>query len=99
MEKTDHLFKNKSILSLKKIEDLNLKEEAAVAELVQLILILSSFVKQMTALMLVLVFLMAITLVKGLPFVQVDLCPNSIETSELPFDWEDNLRVQYMNDG
>ena len=93
------LFKNKSILSLKKIEDLNLKEEAAVAQLVQLILILSSFVKQMTALMLVLVFLMAITLVKGLPFVQVDLCPNSIETSELPFDWGNKLRVQYMNDG
>ena len=50
MEKIDHLFKNKSILSLKKIEDLNLKEEAVVAQLVQLILILSSFVKQMTAL-------------------------------------------------
>ena len=69
------------------------------AQLVQLILILSSLVKQMTPLMLVLVFLMAITLVKGLPFVQVDLCPNSIETSELPFDWGNKLRVQYMNDG
>ena len=69
------------------------------AQLVQLILILSSFVKQMTALMLVLVFLMAITLVKGLLFVQFDLFSNSIETSEMPFDWGSKLRVQYMNDG
>ena len=99
MEKTEHLFKNKSILSLKKIEDLNLKEEAAVAHLIQLIPKIASSVKKLRALLLVLEFLMAGAIGKIILFPQFVRCPNTINTTTMPCDWGNDCRVQYMNDG